>query len=292
MADMWVPLRAGSDIVFLGALVNYVLDARPRLPRLRRRLHQRVRRSSTRTFAGTEDLDGLFSGWDAEDEAALRHDVAGQLRARRTSGRPKRDPTLQHPRSRLPDPEAALRALHAGDGRRACAAFPRDSFVRDRRRVLPRVRPRTHRRDLLRRRPDAAFGRRADHPHRRDPAAAARQHRPARRRHPRAARPRVDSGIDRHPDALRPPARLSADAGVRRGRSRRSTATSARIARTTGWWANFDKYIVSPAEGVVRRRGDRARTSSASAGCRASPAITRTRLLARHGRRHAWTACS
>src|SRR5207237_2494441 len=25
MADVWVPLRAGSDIVFLGALVNYVL---------------------------------------------------------------------------------------------------------------------------------------------------------------------------------------------------------------------------------------------------------------------------
>ena len=25
MADMWVPLRAGSDIVFLGAMVNYVL---------------------------------------------------------------------------------------------------------------------------------------------------------------------------------------------------------------------------------------------------------------------------
>ena len=25
MADLWVPLRAGSDIVFLGALVNYVL---------------------------------------------------------------------------------------------------------------------------------------------------------------------------------------------------------------------------------------------------------------------------
>src|SRR3954454_12299617 len=26
MADLWVPLRAGSDIVFLGALVNHVLS--------------------------------------------------------------------------------------------------------------------------------------------------------------------------------------------------------------------------------------------------------------------------
>ena len=28
MADIWVPLRAGSDIVFLGALINYVLEQR------------------------------------------------------------------------------------------------------------------------------------------------------------------------------------------------------------------------------------------------------------------------
>ena len=26
MADIWVPLRAGSDIIFLGALINYVLE--------------------------------------------------------------------------------------------------------------------------------------------------------------------------------------------------------------------------------------------------------------------------
>ena len=26
MADIWVPLRAGSDIIFLGALINYVLS--------------------------------------------------------------------------------------------------------------------------------------------------------------------------------------------------------------------------------------------------------------------------
>ena len=26
MADIWVPLRAGTDIVFLGALINYVLE--------------------------------------------------------------------------------------------------------------------------------------------------------------------------------------------------------------------------------------------------------------------------
>src|SRR5205807_8917120 len=65
MADRWVPLRAGSDIVFLGALVNYVLT------------HNRefreyvVRYTNAPTilradFKDTEDLGGLFSGWDEQ----------------------------------------------------------------------------------------------------------------------------------------------------------------------------------------------------------------------------------
>ena len=65
MADIWVPLRAGSDIIFLGALVNYVLannkDFREYV----------VNYTNAATllrddFKDTEDLDGLFSGWDAE----------------------------------------------------------------------------------------------------------------------------------------------------------------------------------------------------------------------------------
>jgi formate dehydrogenase major subunit len=43
MADLWVPLRAGSDIVFLGALVRHAIEQGARLSRLRRALHQRVR---------------------------------------------------------------------------------------------------------------------------------------------------------------------------------------------------------------------------------------------------------
>ena len=41
LADLWVPLRAGTDIVFLGGLINYVLENETVLPRLRRALHQR-----------------------------------------------------------------------------------------------------------------------------------------------------------------------------------------------------------------------------------------------------------
>ena len=65
MADIWVPLRAGSDIVLLGALINYVLQNE-------RDFREYVVNYTNASvilrddFKDTEDLDGLFSGWDAE----------------------------------------------------------------------------------------------------------------------------------------------------------------------------------------------------------------------------------
>ena len=65
MADIWVPLRAGSDIIFLGAMINYVLENK------REFREYVVNYTNAATllrddFRDTEDLDGLFSGWDAE----------------------------------------------------------------------------------------------------------------------------------------------------------------------------------------------------------------------------------
>ena len=65
VCDMHVPLRAGSDIAFLGGLVNYVLKHERVVRRVRAQLHERGR-DRGRAFADTEDLDGLFSGWDPE----------------------------------------------------------------------------------------------------------------------------------------------------------------------------------------------------------------------------------
>ncbi len=67
MADIWVPLRAGSDILFLGALVNYVLANNKEFR------EYVVRYTNAPTilrddFKDTEDLDGLFSGWDSEEK--------------------------------------------------------------------------------------------------------------------------------------------------------------------------------------------------------------------------------
>ena len=65
MATDHVPLRAGSDIAFLGGIVNYILE------------HGREFREYVvnytnapvivdEGFRDTEELDGLFSGWDAD----------------------------------------------------------------------------------------------------------------------------------------------------------------------------------------------------------------------------------
>jgi formate dehydrogenase major subunit len=65
VADLHVPIRAGADIAFVGGLINYVLT------------HEKYFRDYvvaytnaativSEDFADTEDLDGVFSGLDAE----------------------------------------------------------------------------------------------------------------------------------------------------------------------------------------------------------------------------------
>src|SRR5947207_15929778 len=65
VADLHVPLRAGSDILFLGAIVNYILQNE----RDFREYVVAYTNASTvvgEDFRDTEDLDGVFSGFDAE----------------------------------------------------------------------------------------------------------------------------------------------------------------------------------------------------------------------------------
>ena len=178
---------------------------------------------------------------------------------------------------RLPDPQAPLRALHAGDGRGGLRRSARGVPARSPRPSAPnpgRERTACH---LLRGRLDAALDWRADHPRRRHPPAPARQHRAARRRHPGAARPRLDPGLDRHPDALRHAARLSADADAFDAATARCGVHRARQVA--------DRLVAQPRRPssislLKAWYGDAAtagRTSSASAlAARSSPATTRT----------------
>src|SRR5262249_46713422 len=92
VADLHVPLRAGSDIAFLGGLVNYVLsnglDFREYVV-----AYTNAAAILREDFADTEDLDGLFSGFDPQTR---RYDPSTWAYER--AGRPRLDPSLEHPR--------------------------------------------------------------------------------------------------------------------------------------------------------------------------------------------------
>ena len=65
LADVFVPIRAGTDIVWLGALINYVIEN----DKFFREYVVNYTNAATlvsEDFRDTEDLDGVFSGLDRE----------------------------------------------------------------------------------------------------------------------------------------------------------------------------------------------------------------------------------
>jgi formate dehydrogenase major subunit len=62
VADIYAPIRSGTDIVFLGALINWVL-ANERYFKEYVLAYTNASYLVCEDFADTEDLDGLFSGW-------------------------------------------------------------------------------------------------------------------------------------------------------------------------------------------------------------------------------------
>ncbi|HMD02184.1 MAG TPA: molybdopterin-dependent oxidoreductase, partial [Candidatus Baltobacteraceae bacterium] len=123
LADMYVPLRSGTDIAFTGGIINYVLQNEAYFKEYV--LHYtNASFLIDPNFKDTEDLDGLFSGFDPEsgkydtgtwkyeleDEPAAPGAEAQSPGTQSESGpvtgahpaharrSPKRDPSLQHPR--------------------------------------------------------------------------------------------------------------------------------------------------------------------------------------------------
>ncbi len=96
LANIWVPIRAGTDIVFLGALIRHVLEN----DLFFREYVVNYTNASCilrEDFRDTEDgLSGLFSGFDPEkrqyDPKSWLYENADKLSF------PERDLSLQHPR--------------------------------------------------------------------------------------------------------------------------------------------------------------------------------------------------
>ncbi len=123
VADLHVPIRAGTDIAFLGGLIHHVLDTGSYFEDYVR-AYTNAPMILREDFRDTEDLDGLFSGFDPEtgtydvssweyegddvgaavgprdDRPVAEHErgeIAGSGGAP-TSKEPRRDDTLQNPR--------------------------------------------------------------------------------------------------------------------------------------------------------------------------------------------------
>ena len=126
VADAYLPVRAGSDIALLGGVINYILT-REKDFREYVLAYTNASVIVTEEFRDTEELDGLFSGYDpgsgsydarswryegmestdppgAEDTAHARETGSGPAhgsggpRLARPAPSPRTDPTLQHPR--------------------------------------------------------------------------------------------------------------------------------------------------------------------------------------------------
>jgi formate dehydrogenase major subunit len=94
MADVYAPIRSGTDIVFLGAIVNYVLSNDLYFKEYVA-VYTNAAHVVNESYRGAEDLDGLFSGYDAEKRS---YDVSAWAFERDGDGRVVSDPALQHPR--------------------------------------------------------------------------------------------------------------------------------------------------------------------------------------------------
>lgn len=111
MADIYVPIRAGTDIVFLGALINYVIQNELYFKEYVLAYTNAATLVSP-DYKDTEDLDGLFSGYNPEGRKydnktwqyqyeSVTLEPAGDSFSEKVKanhkGKPKQDPTLQDP---------------------------------------------------------------------------------------------------------------------------------------------------------------------------------------------------
>ena len=109
VADVYAPIRTGTDIAFLGGVINYLL-AHDKIQ------HEYVKSYTDFTFIVREDFafeEGLYSGYNPEkrsyDKSTWDYEIG-------PDGYVKADATLSHPRCVYQLMKTPLLALHPRDG--------------------------------------------------------------------------------------------------------------------------------------------------------------------------------
>lgn len=123
VADLYAPIRAGSDIVFLGGVIHYLLEHD-------KIQHDYVRDYTDMTFIVREDFafnEGLYSGYDASKHAYP--DKSTWDYERGDDGYVKTDATLQHPRCVFNLMKAHYARYTPETVEKVCGT-PRDTFIK------------------------------------------------------------------------------------------------------------------------------------------------------------------
>jgi formate dehydrogenase major subunit len=226
LADIYAPIRSGTDIAFLGGIIRYILENDLWFKEYALNYTNLATVISDK-FKDTSELDGFFSGWDEEllaykldswqyrgedtPEVLEEYDVrtgspfSEQIK-RISKGPAPQDRSLEDPFCVYQILRRHFAAIHPEMVSRSPDARE-DTFLEIGGRRFQQ-RPRENRRFVLCRGLDAPHHRRADHPRGGYPAGPAGQHRPPRRRHPGIARALQHPGQHRHSHALQHAARL------------------------------------------------------------------------------------
>ncbi|MGE5509440.1 MAG: formate dehydrogenase-N subunit alpha, partial [Chitinophagales bacterium] len=93
-ADIYAPMRSGTDIAFLGGMINYILSK------------DLYFKEYVATFTNAPFIlddkygfqDGMFSSWDPEAKKYTQADWVFKMEGEGDAKKPMADPTLQHPR--------------------------------------------------------------------------------------------------------------------------------------------------------------------------------------------------
>ncbi|HEX3998612.1 MAG TPA: formate dehydrogenase [Pirellulales bacterium] len=116
LADIYAPIRAGSDIAFTGGLIHYILEHDAWFKEYALN-YTNIATIIGPDFKDTSELDGVFSGWDPEKRSyspnswqyrgadvksslAEHHSISGESYSEKLSRTqddpPPQDPTLEH----------------------------------------------------------------------------------------------------------------------------------------------------------------------------------------------------
>ena len=219
-ADLFLQIRAGADIAFLGGLIRYAIENN-------RIAKEYLVNYTNAAFVVKEGFklpeDGLYSGFDSAartyDKTTWNYEEGGDMTGKADTGGACRirarpapaappplppnvayDLTLQHPRCVFQLLKQQY-SRYTPEMVERITGIPQGPVPEGRRSVHVHSQGRRHEEsgdDHLRRRLDAAHLRNADHPHGGDDAAAAGQRGPGGRRRQRVARPFEYSGRHGH----------------------------------------------------------------------------------------------